>query len=286
MKTELKCMPCFVRQALEAVSLVVPDEAEREVLMRDMLRDLSAADWSGTPPVLAQRMHRMLRRALYCTDPYADIKRRMNQAALDMLPAMRDAMQQQPDPREAAVRVAIGGNLLDAGAKTQIAAEELPEHLNTIWNQPLRGSASALFEAAERAKHILYLADNAGEIVLDRVLIEALPMKKITLAVRGVPVINDATMDDAQIAGLTSLVRVMENGSDAPGTVLEDCSDEFRRVWDEADLIISKGQGNFETLSGVRGKSIFFLFIVKCALVSELAGAPVGCLVIRKQEIS
>lgn len=283
MKTELICLPCFVRQALEAISLVAPDDVQREALLRRVLRDLSEMDWEGTPPAIAQRLHRMLRGVVGHRDPYRSVKDQMNRAALEMLPAMREAMALQPDVQEAAVRVAIGGNLLDAGAKTQIAAEELPEHLNSIWSQPLQGNAQELFEAAERAERILYLADNAGEIVLDRLLIEALPMHKITLVVRGSPVINDATMEDAVLAGLTELVRVTDNGSDAPGTVLEDCSDEFKQLWDKADMVISKGQGNFETLSGV-DKPIFFLFIVKCPLVAEMAKAPMGCLVIRREE--
>jgi hypothetical protein len=279
MKTELVCLPCFVRQALEAVSMATQDEALREELLRCVLREMSEMSWQGTPPAIAQRFHRVIRRAVQCDDPYREVKQHMNQAALDILPQLRRTMQLQPDTREAAVRVAIGGNLLDAGAKTQIAAADLAQHLDTIWSQPLHGDVAALFDAAEKAEKILYLADNTGEIVLDRVLIEALPAEKITVAVRGMPVINDATLEDARLAGLTDLVRVIDNGSDAPGTVLEDCSETFLRVWDEADLVISKGQGNFETLSDVN-KRIFFLFMVKCPLVAERAGAPVMSLVV------
>jgi uncharacterized protein with ATP-grasp and redox domains len=137
--------------------------------------------------------------------------------------------------------VAIGGNLLDVGAKTQIAAEDLPAHLETIWTQPLRGDLEGLFREAERARTILYLADNAGEIVFDKLLIEQLPAEKITLFVRGSPVLNDATAADAEAAGLPELVPVLGNGSDAPGTILNDCSAEFRAWFDRADLIIAKG---------------------------------------------
>lgn len=283
MEIALICMPCFVRQALEGIAMAVTDVAQREDLLRRVLRELSDMDWIGTPPAMAQRLHRIIRSTVCCNDPYHDVKERMNRAALEMLPSMREAMRRQPDAREAAVRVAIGGNLLDAGAKTQIAAEDLPAHLNTIWSQPLLGNVDALFAAAEKAENILYLADNAGEIVLDRVLIEALPLEKMMVVVRGAPVINDATMEDAKVAGLPEIVRVIDNGSDAPGTVLEDCSAEFRRLWEEADLVIAKGQGNYETLSDV-SKHLFFLFMVKCPLVAEMAGAPVGSLVISEKE--
>jgi uncharacterized protein with ATP-grasp and redox domains len=127
---------------------------------------------------------------------------------------------------------------------------------------------------------ILYLADNAGEIVFDRLLIKALPMEKITVAVRGAPVINDATLEDAETAGIRGIVPVIVNGSDAPGTLVKECSDEFRRAFDHADLIVSKGQGNYETLSGTT-KAVFFLLTVKCPIIGADIGAPVGSLVIK-----
>ncbi|NQU08240.1 MAG: DUF89 family protein, partial [Candidatus Abyssubacteria bacterium] len=138
-----------------------------------------------------------------------------------------------------------------------------------------------LFRAAAGAEHILYLADNAGEIVFDRLLLEALPVEKITVAVRGAPVINDATMEDAETAGIPQIAPVIANGSDAPGTLVEECSEEFRSCFNVADLIIAKGQGNYETLSDAR-KHIFFLLSVKCQLIAADISAPVGALVVKR----
>ncbi|NCD22816.1 MAG: DUF89 family protein [Spartobacteria bacterium] len=278
--TLLECIPCFARQALDAVTEAVPDPSRREPLLRRLLRNIADGDWSDTPPAMAQRLQRSIREALHDADPYRAIKDRMNRMALDLVPALRARIAAHPDPREAAVRVAIGGNLLDVGAKTQIAAEDLPAHLETIWTQPLRGDLDGLFQEADRAHSILYLADNAGEIVFDKLLIEQLPAEKITLFVRGAPVLNDATAADAAIAGLPELVPVLGNGSDAPGTILADCSDEFRGWFDRADLIIAKGQGNYETLSEV-DKNVYFLFTVKCPLVAGRVGEPVGSLVVK-----
>ena len=280
MNTLLECIPCFARQALDAVNEAVADPARREILLRRLMRDIADGDWSGTPPAMAQRLQRSIREALGDPDPYRAIKDRMNEMAARLVPALRARIAAHPDPREAAVRVAIGGNLLDVGAKTQIAAEDLPAHLETIWTQPLCGDVAELFAAAERARSILYLADNAGEIVFDRLLIEQLPAGKITLFVRGRPVLNDATAADAESAGLPELVPVLDNGSDAPGTILDDCSDEFRGWFDRADLVIAKGQGNYETLSEV-DKNVYFLFTVKCPLVATRVGEPVGSLVIK-----
>jgi len=276
--TLLQCIPCFARQALDAVVEAVADPVRREVLLRRLLRDIADGDWSGTPPAMAQRLQRSIREALGDPDPYRAVKDRMNEMALNLVPTMRARIAAHPDPRAAAVRVAIGGNLLDVGAKTQIAAEDLPAHLETIWTQPLRGDVEGLFREADRAHSILYLADNAGEIVFDKLLIEQLPAGKITLFVRGRPVLNDATVADAETAGLPELVPVLGNGSDAPGTILDDCSDEFRDWFARADLVIAKGQGNYETLSEV-DKNLYFLFTVKCPLVSARVGEPVGSLV-------
>ena len=280
MKIQLDCVPCFARQALDAVTEAVEDPARREPILRRLLHEIAEGDWSGSPPAMAQRLHRFIRRELGNPDPYREIKDRMNRVAEQLVPAMRQRIDAHPDPREAAVRVAIGGNLLDVGATSQITAEELPAHLETIWSQPLCGDLNGLFLAAERAHSILFLADNAGEIFFDRLLIERLPAEKITIFMRGSPVLNDATVADAEAAGLPELAPVLDNGSDAPGTILEDCSRDFRDWFDRADLIIAKGQGNYETLSGV-DKDIYFLFTVKCPLVSGRVGEPVGSLVVK-----
>jgi damage-control phosphatase, subfamily I len=280
MKTVMDCIPCLVRQAEEAIALVAGNTHRREQLMRTLLHDIAGADWGGSPPEMAQRIHRIIRQELGC-DPYASIKTRMNRMAAQILPELRATMERQPDSREAAVRLAIGGNLLDVGAKTRIAAEELPDHLASLWTHPLRGDGAALFRAADEAHCILYLTDNAGEIFFDRMLIEALPAEKITVVVRGHPVLNDATMEDAEAAGLPDIAPVFDNGSDVPGTVVSDCSAEFQAWYDRADLVIAKGQGNFETLSDTT-KHTFFLFTVKCPVVARHIGEPIGSLVIRE----
>ncbi len=278
MKTTLECVPCFVRQAAEAVDLVVKDRQRRETLLRILLRAIAEADWSGTPPVVGQQIHRVIRRELSSPDPYRELKERMNRVAAELLPRLREAVRERENVEEAVIRVVAAGNLLDAGAKSGIGPEEFAAVLDRLWNMPLKGDPARFFGRAREAERILYLADNAGEIVLDRLLIERLPRGRVTLAVRGAPTLNDATLEDARRAGLTELVRVISNGSDAPGTILSDCSPEFREEFDRADLIISKGQGNFETLSEEDGR-IFFLFTVKCEVVGRKIGSDPGTLV-------
>lgn len=146
---------------------------------------------------------------------------------------------------------------------------------------PLHGSAAALREASGRARDLLYLADNAGEIALDRLLIDQLPRGAVTVAVRGRAVINDATLHDAHFVGLGKRAKPIDNGSDAPGTLLADCSAEFREAFARADLIIAKGQGNYESLAGTSDRPIWFLFVPKCPLAARHVGAPQDALVIK-----
>ena len=280
MKTALECIPCFVRQAMEAVEMSATDDLQSEQLLRRLLHEIADADWAVMPVTIAQRVQRLVRDETGKADPYRPLKDRMNRIALDLLPALAKGARQHADPREAVVRLAIAGNLLDAGSKVRLAPEDLSTRLNTVWDMPLVGSVTDLFRAADDARCILYLADNAGEIVFDRLLIEALPVEKITVVVRGAPVINDATLEDAETAGIPQIVPVISNGSDAPGTLVEECSEEFRDLFNRADLIISKGQGNYETLSDTPRK-VFFLLTVKCPLIAADIGAPVGALVVK-----
>ncbi len=256
-------------------------DSGKERLLRRLLREIADADWAVMPVSISQRVQRLVREESGQADPYRSLKDRMNRIALDLLPAVADLARRHRNPREAVVRVAIAGNLLDAGSKTRIAPEELPARLHGIWDVPLSGSVADLFRAADDAQRILYLADNAGEIVFDRLLIEKLPVRKITVAVRGAPVINDATLEDAATAGISRIVPVISNGSDAPGTLRDECSQEFRDCFDRADLIIAKGQGNYETLSDAR-RNVFFLLTVKCPMIAADIGAAVGTFVVKR----
>lgn len=176
-----------------------------------------------------------------------------------------------------AAKAAIAGNVIDLGAVRSGDLNEsvLFEALRSAIDEPLAGGGDGFGRAVLEARSILYLADNAGEIAFDRLLIERLPEGRVTVAVRGAPILNDATRNDAAAVGLHEIAGIVDNGSDAPGTLLEDCRPEFRRVFEAADLVIAKGQGNYETLSDEPG-NIYFLFKAKCPVIAEHAGVPLG----------
>ena len=192
-------------------------------------------------------------------------------------------MRASADPFAAAVRMAIAGNVIDFGCRSRLADDEVHQAIEDAMDPHApgfdNGAVDDLRRAIEQASDILYLADNAGEIVFDRLLIEEMPMDRITLVVRGGPVINDATREDAETAGIISLVKVVDNGSDVPGTILECCSPAFRARFEQCDLVIAKGQGNYETLGG-EGQNIFFLFKAKCPVIARDVGGEVGQMVV------
>lgn len=282
LKPHLDCVPCMLRQAREAIlSTEVETDRGFEVLRR-VLRLMSELDWTLPPPALGQQVHRLIRQLTGNSDPYAAIKRQLNQRAARLYPKWHRLFHAAHPPLEAAVRLAIVGNLLDVGAKTQLDPTGVRAAFESALSAPLRGSINEFSKAIGCARALLYLADNAGELVFDRDLLEQLAPGKFAVVVRGQPVLNDATRADAEWAGLARVGEIITNGSDAPGTILKDCSPAFRKRFAAADLIIAKGQGNYESLVGVN-KQIFFLLNIKCDVLSRNLGWPNGSLVLHHQ---
>ena len=265
--------------------MITPDEAVHEQLLRQVLRVLGAMDLRQSPPAMAQRIHRLIRELTGESDPYSAVKDRFNHLALDIYPELKERVERSADPLATAMRLVIAGNVIDLGVNNHLGDEEVHEAIDHALNTPFDADLASFREAVSSAKDILYLADNAGEIVFDKLLIEQMPLEKVTVAVKGSPIINDATMEDAEQTGLTELVEVIDNGSDAPGTILDDCGEAFRQRFDEVDLVIAKGQGNYETLSDVE-KDIFFILKAKCPVIARDLGCPVGSLILRRSAVT
>ncbi|MBN2455520.1 MAG: DUF89 family protein [Sedimentisphaerales bacterium] len=284
MKIFLDCIPCFVRQALDSARLATDDEQIHEKVMREVLRLAVDLDMSQSPPAIGQQIHRLIRKLVGQNDPYHQIKERFNNLALKLYPELEECVRESEDSFATAVRLAIAGNIIDFGVKTSLAESDVEKTIEQSLNGLLDDNTIQEFkDAVTKAEKILYLADNAGEIVFDRLLIAQLPLEKVTVVVKAEPVINDATMEDAKTAGLTNIVEVIDNGSDGPGTILETCSQTFRARFENADLIIAKGQGNYETLSNI-DKNIFFILKAKCPVIARDLGCEVGEMILRKSK--
>ena len=288
MRTYFECIQCFVRQTLDAVRLLTDDETIHEQVLRKVLSESSGMDFYKSPPVMGQRIHRLIRELLEDDDPYYQIKEQSNRLAMKRYPELKMKIEQSFDPLETAVRFAIAGNIIDQGVNSQLDESIIYKTLDDSMKKDLfPNSIDDFRNAIDHSTDILYLGDNAGEIVFDRLLIEQLPSEKVAFVVRGHPVINDVTHIDAELTGMTDIVELIDNGSDAPGTILEDCSPGFRTRFKKADLIIAKGQGNYESLSDIK-KNILFLLIAKCPVIARDIGCDVGSLVLKTsfQEIT
>jgi len=256
--------------------MVTEDKDNQELMIRHVLQAVSQVDLSQTPPQMVQAIHRIIREHTGQKDPYARVKKRFNDLAIDMVPNLKTCIAGSAEPFETALRIAMAGNIIDFGVNGQLHTDVVEQTISEALNASLDQDAIAhLQQQIYQCENILYLADNTGEIVFDRLFIEQLPLYKVTVAVRGGPVLNDATLADADYVGLTDLVDVVDNGSDAPGTLLDDCSLDFQARFLDADLILSKGQGNYETLSDVDA-NIFFLLKVKCPVAARSVACELG----------
>ncbi len=284
MRTYLDCVPCFLRQALEAGRAAGCDAELQEEILRRVAAELPRLDFAAPPPAMGQRIHRIVRALTGMRDPYFEAKRRFNRLMMGLLPHYSEEVGSREDPLAVALVLAAAGNVIDFGPTSRVDEAVVVQQLDDALAHSFAPSDVGMLRTRlASARSLLYLADNAGEIVLDRLLLEQVVREyavSVTLGVRGMPIINDAIAEDATEVGIDEIATVLENGSDAPGTVLADCSEHFRRVFSESDIVVAKGQGNYETLSDVDG--VWFLLKVKCPVLASDIGCGVGELVVRQ----
>ncbi|MEA1928178.1 MAG: ARMT1-like domain-containing protein [Candidatus Auribacterota bacterium] len=275
MRTYLECIPCFFRQALKTTRLAGLSEDKQLQVMVEFGQRLSELSLQSSPPEIALDLYADIA-ARAGRDPFEEIREISNKQALDLYPRLREKVEDSRYPLRTAVRLAIAGNVIDYGTPGEF--DILKEVEAVLESESGAFMFEEFQESLRRAESVLYLCDNAGEIVFDRLLIEEIQVRyqaRITAAVRGGPVLNDVTLEDARQVGLDRICPVIPNGSKAPGTLLGDCSEEFIQTYNKADLLISKGQGNFETLWGEE-KNIAFLFKVKCDVVARHIEGSLG----------
>ena len=242
MKTYLDCYPCFLKQALSAARRAGASEELQHEILLTVMNDLQSLPSGVTPPEMAYKIHKSVRQKTNTLDPYKQAKDQATQEALALYPELQNKVRTASDPLEMAVRIAIAGNIIDLGVTDTYDIEAT---LSRVLTQSFAiNDLPALRKQLENCSSILYLADNAGETVFDRVLIELIN-KPVTYVVKAGPIINDATRDDAFAAGIDQVAEIIDNGSQAPGTMFEQCSESFLQRFQQAELIIAKGQANY-----------------------------------------
>ena len=265
MKTYLDCLPCFMSQALRAGRMATKDEKKIKELLDSVGCMIKDIPMENTPPETGDLIYQKVREITGVKDPYKRIKDANIYEALALYPKLKQLINNSPNKLLTAIRIAIAGNVIDLGVGKEF---NILEDVDKILVQEF-----AIFDFEQfkyqlnKAKSILYLGDNAGESVFDKILIEEMG-KPVTYVVRDVPVINDVTFEDAISSGLDDVAKIISSGSSAPGTILNLCNDAFLERFNSADMIISKGQGNYEGLSNV-DRSVCFLLKAKCQVIAN-----------------
>ena len=285
MKIRLDCIVCFMRQALKASRLSTSDKKIQEKVLRSVMEELLKLDWSSTPPELAHRVHSVVKQVTGVKDPYREVKRMSNDHALKLLPRLKKIIEESVDPLETAARLAIAGNVIDFAVYDDLQVEET---MMKVLNQDFAiNDYEAFREKTLESKNLLFFADNAGEIVFDKALIETMiearskPYDRITYVVKGRPILNDATLEDVEYVNLTSLSNISfetilsEENVDYDKSIVEEW---FRKH----DFVIAKGQGNYERFSG--HSNIFFLLLVKCPVIAGDLRVSIGDIVLKYNE--
>jgi uncharacterized protein with ATP-grasp and redox domains len=293
MKTKNKhisteCYPCIFQQLLSIAKLMKLDEAEKKILFEKSMQFLLVTHGEG---IVVQHIIRkatdividMMNKPIDF-DLYSAIKTHSNDIAIEYYQVFKTDIRESSSPLQKAIKIAAAGNIIDFGAKHH-AVLDIEKELDSI---DQRGFGiyhyDEFYKRLSTASDLLYICDNSGEIVLDKIFIEeikkAFPSLDIVCAVRERPIINDAVLNDALYVGLDKVATVISSGSVYPGTILGETSCEFRKLFDKSDIIISKGQGNFETLLDTATEKMFFILRIKCETMARLSNIQQGKLVL------
>lgn len=281
--SDYRCYFCFARafeRLLEKENLT-PEE--KKSFAGDMFGLFKRGNSGFSIPELSRELHVLLKQYSDTPDPYKQVKKQSNDLVLSMYSQLKDLVFHSENYFDTALRLAIAGNIIDYGISNHF---DLQGTIDTVLNSEFAIDDSLeLKQSLSEAKTVLYLGDNCGEMVFDKLFIETIMHPNLIYAVRGEPVINDVTLEDARYVGMDRVADLVSNGYDAPSTLLEHCSPEFLEVFNHVDVIISKGQGNLEGLLGKTDKEVYFLLMVKCEVIADVLGVKNGDFVVRKNKV-
>jgi uncharacterized protein with ATP-grasp and redox domains len=290
MQLEPECIGCLFNQMLRAFKLVKPDTAREKVLraQKKLMEYLMKVDINGTAsPIIGKTAYGLVAETLGIKDPYFNLKKRYNQIALEFYDEAQNIVNDAKDPLMRALIISALGNTVDLATQHKI---DFIEDMKTFSSKVFVINDYTQFKfALEKSDHLLILGDNCGEIVFDKLLIETiqqlLPNLKIIYSVRSAPIINDATIDDAKMVGLDKIVKIIES-SPTPGIELDTSTKEFKRYFYlQGGIMLSKGQGNFESLYKlpIPQKEVYYLLKAKCVLMERIFQVKIGDLIFKRK---
>ncbi len=285
MRIEYQCLPCAVNSFVKRLDKYDLAVEQKDKAAKEFFREVSELDFEISPPELGRLLHRRIKKLINDPDPFKDEKHKSNRMIMDHYDELQKMIEKADDPFKFALKLTLYGNHIDSVFNDNINSDNLFDEIRELHINLDR--SNELRHEIEKAGKVLYLGDNCGEIVFDKLFLKNcnlfFPGIEFIFVVRSEPIINDATMEDADFVKMGEVAEVIENGYDAPGTVLKHCSEEFLNHYSSADLIISKGQGNFETLND-SGQNIYFLLMTKCDFVSRCFGQKPGNLVVASKD--
>ncbi len=264
MEVFLDCLPCILRQVVEASRMATDNPHVQKKIMDEALEVLRTYSIYESSPAIVRDVHTIVKALTGNADPYSGVKQSDLQTALNIMPALKKRLQSKENRLYWALKAAATGNVLDSAIDAQYDASRI----HAEFEKPFAVcDEAAIRERLRDAKTLLVIGDNTGETVFDCLLLEQLPNVTIHYAVRNEPVINDTTAKEALASGIGQYAEIVSTGCNAPGVILSECSQTFLDIFHAADIVISKGQGNFETLSDC-GRDIFFLLKAKCPVIA------------------
>lgn len=277
MRIQEKCIPCTVNQAIKVADMV--GLQEKDSLLRSVFTYLSQVDFkaSSTPELIGE-IFSLLKKETGNSDPYKETRERYNKMFLGQLPALEQEINKSGNPFLESIKYAIVGNIIDFNPIHDLLLSEIEDCFVKFKEEQLEiDDSDALKREISKAGTLLYLGDNCGEICLDKILVKKIkeinPSCHVFFATRGEAVVNDSVEEDAYAVGMDVYATIISNGDSSLGTVLHRTSKEFQEVYGKADIIIAKGQANYECLSN-EGKNIFFLLMTKCKVIADDIGVP------------
>lgn len=266
-----------MNQALRAGRIATNNEKKIKKLLDEVGLMIKDIPMEHTPPETGKIIYRKISEITNNNDPYKEIKEKNIEHALRLYPKLKQKVDESDDRLLTAIRLAVAGNVIDLGVDKEF---NITEDVEKILHQEFAIFDYELFkQELRKAKEILYIGDNSGEAVFDKILIEEIG-KPVTFVVREIPIINDITEKEALKIGIDKVATIISSGTVAPGTILDLCNDEFIQKFENTDMIISKGQGNYEGLSNIY-RSIFFLLKAKCPVIAGDAGVKENDIILK-----
>lgn len=282
MRIKDKCLPCLVNQVIKVADITNADN--REDLYKEVFLYLSQLDFNKTNPEITGATFAMLKKHIGNDDPYYEVRKYYNDLILDMMDGLEEKINRESDSFFQALKYAVIGNIIDFSPIHNNTMEDILKFINDA--ERLKFAINHVKQLQQNilsADSLLYLGDNCGEICFDKILIKKMkeqnPALKVYFGVRGEAVINDSIEEDAYYVGMGEYAKIISNGDNSLGTVLERTSHEFKEIYHKADIIIAKGQANYECLSEQKDKNIYFLLMTKCDVIAKDIGVPVKSLI-------